>query len=72
MEKDHPRTSSPLLGLLCTVFGHDYIILSKTSNHQSEFQCVWCQKKVSNVYLENLKSLRCRLDEFKKNISLFF
>ena len=47
MDKATPRSHSPILGLYCNAFGHDYFVTQNKTNQINEYKCVCCGKQAS-------------------------
>lgn len=47
MDKVSPQRHSPILGLICTAFGHDYTVTHNITNQINEYKCVCCGKQTS-------------------------
>lgn len=47
MDQVTPQNHSPILGLICTAFGHDYNVKQNATDQIYEYKCVCCGKEVS-------------------------
>ncbi|MDN3722893.1 hypothetical protein QRD02_00740 [Aequorivita sp. SDUM287046] len=72
MDKVMPQNRPPILSLICTAFGHDYIVTRKITDHISEYKCACCGKEVSNSYSGKFELLTRKQREINECLSLFF
>ncbi|QQX77421.1 MULTISPECIES: hypothetical protein [Aequorivita] len=72
MEKIMPQSGTPILSLVCTAFGHDYIVTRKITDHISEYKCACCGKEVSNSYSGKFEALTFKQREVNECLSTFF
>ncbi len=72
MDKVMPQNRASIPGLICSVFGHDYIVTRKITDHISEYQCACCGKEVTNSYSGKLEALTYRRREINECLSTFF
>lgn len=72
MDKVTPQSRPPILSLVCTAFGHDYIITRKITDHIYEYQCVCCGKEVSNSYSGKFELLTRKQREVNECLYSFF
>lgn len=42
-----PLSHSPILGLICSAFGHDYMVIPSITDQIKEYKCVCCGKQAS-------------------------
>ncbi len=42
-----PKTS--VKSLVCSIFGHHYIVSTKVTNYINEYKCTCCEKEVTNT-----------------------
>lgn len=47
MDNVTPQNHSPLLGLICTAFGHDYSVRKNITDQINHYECVCCGKQSS-------------------------
>lgn len=47
MDKVAPQNRSPILGLICIAFGHDYIVTQNITDQINEYKCACCGKQAS-------------------------
>jgi hypothetical protein len=74
MELDFPNQQFNLSSILCSTFGHKFIITKNITNHIKEYKCKTCNKEVTNVFsgeleilnFKNRKVNACLSDFFKK------
>ncbi len=67
-----PQSRSPIFGLICLTFGHDYIVTQKITDHISEYKCVCCGKQVSNSYSGKFETLTYKQKEVNECLASFF
>lgn len=72
MEKVTPQNRPLISSLVCTAFGHDYIITRKITDHINEYQCSCCGKEVSNSYSGKFELLTYKQREVNECLSSFF
>ena len=72
MGKVMPQNRPPILSLVCTALGHDYIITRKITDYINEYKCNCCGKEVSNNYSGNFESLTQKQREVNECLSSFF
>ena len=66
-----PRKSSLTVNrLLCSVFGHRYIVTRKVTAHIKEFECTCCGKQVTIDVAGNLASLTPQLKEINETLAM--
>lgn len=47
MDKVTPQSHSPIFGLICSAFGHDYILKHNITDQINEYKCDCCGKQAS-------------------------
>ncbi len=69
---NHAPKKSPISvnKLLCSVFGHRYIVTRKVTAHIKEFECVCCKKQVTIDVTGNLASLTPQLREINETLAM--
>ncbi len=72
MDKATPQSMLPFQRLICTAFGHDYIITRKITDHISEYKCACCGREVSNSYSGKFEILTYKQKETNECLSSFF
>tara|TARA_R110002020_G_scaffold125442_2_gene282701 strand:+ start:203 stop:448 length:246 start_codon:yes stop_codon:yes gene_type:complete len=72
MDKVTPQNRPPILSLVCTAFGHDYIVTRKITDHINEYKCACCGKEVSNSYSGKFELLTRKQREVNECLSSFF
>ncbi len=72
MERITTPNRSSLLSVVCAVFGHDFIITQKITDHISEYKCVCCGKEVSDSYSGKFEELTYRRKEINECLYQFF
>lgn len=72
MDNVTSQNRPPILSLVCTVFGHDYIITRKITDHINEYKCTCCGKEVSNSYSGTFELLTYKQREVNECLSSFF
>lgn len=56
--------------LLCSVFGHRFIVTRKVTAHIKEFECSCCGKQVTIDVKGNLASLTPQLKEINETLAM--
>lgn len=72
MDKVTPQSPHPILSLVCTTFGHDYIVTRKITDHINEYKCACCGREVSNSYSGTFEALTFKQREVNECLSSFF
>ena len=63
---------SPLVGLGCAAFGHDYIVTQKVTNHINEYQCSHCGKEVTDNVTGHLADLNFKTKKINQSLAMLF
>ncbi|MCH2490057.1 MAG: hypothetical protein MK211_07905 [Flavobacteriales bacterium] len=66
------KTTNPLLSLICTTFGHRYIISRKVTNHVHEYCCTHCGREVTDANGGKIEELTSKIKEVNTNLAEFF
>lgn len=66
-----PQKRVPVLSLICSAFGHDYIITRKITDHISEYRCACCGKEVSDSFSGKFETLTRKKREVNDCLSSF-
>tara|TARA_B100000809_G_scaffold266767_1_gene331385 strand:+ start:6636 stop:6878 length:243 start_codon:yes stop_codon:yes gene_type:complete len=61
-----------LSSILCTTFGHKFIITNNITNHIKEFKCKTCNKEVTNAFSGKLEVLNFKNRKTNASLSKFF
>ncbi|MCW8981063.1 MULTISPECIES: hypothetical protein [Altibacter] len=72
MKNTSPKATISLLGVLCTTFGHDYIVTRKVTNHINEYKCTNCGREVTENQSGKLEALTQKIKEVNTNVAEFF
>ncbi len=72
MDKTQPQTATPVLSIICSAFGHDYIITRKITDHINEYKCACCGKEVTNSFSGKYELLTYKQKEVNSCLSNFF
>jgi|TARA_R110002073_G_scaffold143046_3_gene294995 hypothetical protein len=59
-------------GILCSTFGHKFIITNNITNHIKEYQCKNCNKEFTNVFSGGLEILNFKNRKANTCLSAFF
>jgi len=76
MKSNSPNQNFSLTSILCSTFGHRYVISKKITNHINEYKCKTCRQEVTNVVsgaieeltLKNRRVNDCLSEFFKKKL----
>jgi len=63
---------SPLMGIGCATFGHDYIVTKKVTDHINEYQCSHCEREVTDNASGHLAELNLKNRKINESLSRFF
>lgn len=72
MKQDIPNQQFNLSSILCSTFGHRFIVTNNVTNHIKEFKCKTCHKEVTNVYSGELELLNFKNRKINACLSAFF
>jgi len=72
MKNPSPKQSVSLSGLLCSAFGHDYVITRKVTNHINEYKCSNCNREVTDNLTGHLEVLTFKNKKVNTCVSSFF
>ena len=67
-----PKTKRSISSLVCTVFGHDYIVTRKVTNHINEYRCSHCGREVAENDTGHLEVLTQKLKRTNSILATFF
>lgn len=70
MNNDFTRSSSMMNKLLCSIFGHRFIVTKKVTAHIKEYECACCNKQVTIDVQGNLASLTPQLKEINETLAI--
>ncbi len=71
--KTNPHKKAILpLKVLCLLFGHDYLITRKVTDHISEYRCTHCNREVADNTSGNLEILTLKLKDLNSSLAQFF
>ena len=59
-------------GIVCSTFGHDYLITRKVTDHIKEYRCSHCGKEVTTNFSGNLEELTSKTKQVNTSLALFF
>ena len=65
------NTANPLLRASCAIFGHNYLVTRKVSDHIYEYKCSCCGKEVTNNYAGKLEQLTHQNKQANATLSNF-
>jgi len=69
------NSSTPLFsfsGIVCSTFGHDYLITRKVTDHIKEYRCSHCGKEVTDNFSGSLEVLTTKNKRINTSLALFF
>ncbi|MAO08911.1 MAG: hypothetical protein CL596_09390 [Alteromonas sp.] len=66
----NPRTFS-LSGIVCSTFGHNYVITRKVTNHINEYRCRHCGKEMTDNFSGSLELLTHKIKEVNSSLASF-
>ena len=72
MQKTSYLVRRPLMGLICSTIGHDYIVTRKITNHINEYKCASCAKEVSDSYSGKFEDLTYKRREINEGCATCF
>lgn len=72
MKTQSPKQSVSISGIVCTAFGHDYIITRKVTNHINEYKCSNCGREVTDNLSGHLETLTLKNKKVNTIVSAFF
>ena len=71
MNISSPKTSFSLFTVICTTFGHDYIVTRKVTDHINEYKCTHCGREVTNNYNGKVELLTHKIKQVNTNLATF-
>ena len=71
MKTNSPNQKAFMFGIICTTFGHDYIITRKVSDHINEYQCSHCGREVTDNMHGTLEELTSRIKRVNTTVATF-
>ncbi|RMA65815.1 hypothetical protein [Ulvibacter antarcticus] len=72
MKTTSPRTANPIIGVVCSTFGHKYVVTRKITNHINEYRCSHCKKEVTENLTGSLEALTLKTKKVNSVVSSFF
>jgi DNA-directed RNA polymerase subunit RPC12/RpoP len=72
MKDSSPKASFSLFRLVCSTFGHDYIITRKVTNHINEYKCSHCGREVTDGPAGKLEDLTNKIKQVNTCVATFF
>jgi DNA-directed RNA polymerase subunit RPC12/RpoP len=72
MRQNSSNPSFSFSGIVCSTFGHDYLITRKVTNHIKEYRCSHCGKEVTNNFSGSLENLTTKNKRINSTLALFF
>ena len=72
MKNSTTNLFSPLMGVGCAAFGHDYIVTKKVTNHINEYQCSHCKREVTDNATGHLAELNFKTRRINQSLALLF
>jgi len=72
MKRLSPKSSFSFRRILCFLFGHDYIITNKVTNHINEYKCTHCGKEVTDNASGYLEDLTFTNKKINANLATFY
>ncbi len=71
MKTNPPKRPSSILGMVCTIFGHNYKVTRKVTNHINEYKCPCCEKEFTDNLKGNIEELTSKAKELNSIVSSF-
>ena len=71
MNKNAPKKSVSIFGIVCTAIGHNYKVTRKVTNHINEYKCSHCGREVTDNLKGNLELLTLKTRELNSAVSSF-
>lgn len=71
MKTNTQKRPTSILGIACCVFGHNYNITRKVTDHINEYKCPNCEREFTNNLKGNLEALTSRTKELNNIVSSF-
>lgn len=65
------KTANPLSKVSCAIFGHNYLVTRKVTDHIYEYKCTCCGKEVTNNYAGKLEQLTYENKKVNSTLSKF-
>ena len=72
MKQNFSNHEFNFLGILCSTFGHKFIITNNITNHIKEYQCKTCNKEFTNVFSGGFEVLNFKNRKINACLSAFF
>jgi len=71
MKSKSPSKPASILGIACSVFGHNYKITRKVTDHINEYKCSNCEREFTDNLNGNLEILTSRTKKLNTIVSSF-
>jgi transposase-like protein len=71
MKTNSPKKPTPILGIACCVFGHNYKITRKVTDHINEYKCHNCEREFTDNLKGNLEVLTSKTKALNTTVSSF-
>ncbi len=71
MKTTTPTNRLSIFGLVCTTFGHDYIVTRKVTDHINEYKCAHCGREVTDNMSGNIEVLTSKIKQVNSTVSSF-
>ena len=71
MKTKSPNQKVSIFGIVCTTFGHDYVVTRKVSDHINEYKCSHCGREVTDNMTGNIEVLTSKMKDVNTTVSSF-
>ena len=71
MKSNPQKRPTPILGMVCTVFGHNFKVSRKVTDHINEYKCEYCEKEFTDNLKGSLEVLTNKTKELNSIVSSF-
>lgn len=61
-----------LSGIVCSTFGHNYVVTRKVTNHINEYRCKQCGKEMTDNFSGSLELLTHKIKEVNSSLASFY
>ena len=72
MQKNPTKMHFPIASMLCSAFGHDYVITKNVTNHIHEYKCSKCGREVTDGVSGKLETLTTKAKLINESVASFF
>jgi len=72
MRKELSKKTFSYQRFMCRIFGHNYLVSKKITNHISEYKCTVCKKEITDTIEGKVENLTYQNKTINKKLASFF